>query len=184
MADSFIGEIRILTYTFPPLGWAYCTGSQVAINQYQALYAVIGNLYTATPNQQYFNLPNLQGLAVVGQGSGPGLTPRTIAVGGGAATVTLSSAQVPLHTHAVSATFPEPPPPKDSNVTAVPTSACALACEQTEALLTFSDLPANATLGASTIGLNVAAAAAHPNQQPYLVLSFCISFEGAFPVRP
>jgi hypothetical protein len=69
-----IGEIRIMAFTYAPMGWAFCNGATLPIAQYQALYAVIGTTY-GEDGRTNFMLPNLQGRAPIGSGNGPLLTP-------------------------------------------------------------------------------------------------------------
>lgn len=58
--DYFIGQILLLPYTFAPLYTLYCNGAVISVNEYQALYSLIGNTYGGTPGVT-FALPNLQG---------------------------------------------------------------------------------------------------------------------------
>ncbi len=65
--DPFIGEIRIFGGNYAPMGWAFCNGQQLYVQQNTALYAVIGNTYGG--NQTVFNLPDLRGRAALHQGN-------------------------------------------------------------------------------------------------------------------
>ena len=97
MADPFIGEIRIFAGKFAPEGWFFCYGQQLPIKGNEALYAVIGQTYGGD-GRTYFNLPNLQGYAPVGQGNGTGLTPKTLGKPGGNHGITLTGTQIaPTH---------------------------------------------------------------------------------------
>jgi microcystin-dependent protein len=90
--------------TVPP-GWLLCNGIAVSRVTYSALYAALGG-----PNSPWgqgdgsttFNVPDLRGKVQVGAGAGPGLTSRSLAGVGGAETVTLTTAQIPAHSHGVS----------------------------------------------------------------------------------
>ncbi|WP_202189369.1 phage tail protein, partial [Sphingomonas sp. CCH10-B3] len=105
--DSFTGEIRLFPFTFVPVDWMLCNGASLVVQQYPALYAVIGNAFGG--NATNFNLPNLTnltnagqpGAAVMGAGAGSGLTPRTFAARVGADSVTLSTAELAAHNHNV-----------------------------------------------------------------------------------
>lgn len=183
MADPFYGEIRIFGFNFPPENWAYCTGAQVTINQYQALYAVIGTTYGGSPTQGVFKLPDLTFRAAVGSGSGPGLTPRHAGEHAGDKTVTITAGQAPAHTHMIqainaAATQTTPgheqypavgqvvsgPPPTWTKKLYGPQGATYMA---TDMLAPFQ-------------GGNQA----HSNIQPYLGLMHCIcTFGEFFPVR-
>lgn len=58
--EVFIGSIQLFAFNFPPLGWQFCNGQLLLINQNQALFALIGNTYGGD-GVQNFALPNLQG---------------------------------------------------------------------------------------------------------------------------
>ncbi len=99
MSDSYTGEIRMFAGSFAPSGWAFCDGRSLPVPQYQALYAVIGNIYGG--NTTDFNIPDLRGRIPVGQGTGIGISSKTIGEKSGAETVVLTQAQLPQHTHAI-----------------------------------------------------------------------------------
>ena len=42
MSEPFIGEVKIISWNFPPKGWAFCNGQVLPINQNQALFAILG----------------------------------------------------------------------------------------------------------------------------------------------
>ena len=74
-----------------PSGWLSCLGQEVYRNDYPELFAVIGTTYGAGNGTTTFNLPDLAGRVVVGQGSGTGLTARSMGSEGGAETHTTAS---------------------------------------------------------------------------------------------
>jgi microcystin-dependent protein len=37
MSEPFLSEIRMVSFNFPPKGWAFCNGQLLPINQNQAL---------------------------------------------------------------------------------------------------------------------------------------------------
>ena len=45
MAEPFLGEIKIVSFNFPPKGWALCNGQLLPINQNQALFSILGTTY-------------------------------------------------------------------------------------------------------------------------------------------
>ncbi len=65
MAEPFLSEIRIMSFGFPPKGWALCTGQLLPINQNQALFSLLGTLYGGN-GMTTFALPDLQSLAPAG----------------------------------------------------------------------------------------------------------------------
>ena len=85
-------------------GWLNCEGQELYRGDYPSLFAVIGTTYGAGNGTTTFNLPNLAGRVVVGRGTGSGLTARSMGATGGAETHTLTSGEIPSHSHDVSNT--------------------------------------------------------------------------------
>ncbi len=171
--EPFIGEIRAFAFGIIPKGWALCDGSLLAVNQNQALYALLGNLYGGTPNQN-FNLPDLRGRTPLGFNPTTPVIPP--AQKDGSETVTLTAAQVPPHTHQV----------KGSSATASTNAPSTHAM----AVLASGAGNAYAAPDAAAATLNVAAVATsggsapHPNMQPSLAVNWCIATIGLWPQRP
>jgi microcystin-dependent protein len=172
MADPFIGEIRIFAGNFAPAGWAFCDGQQLMIQQNTALFAVIGNAFGGD-GRTNFNLPDLRGRAGLGYGNGPNLTPRPIAQKGGAATVHLTSDNLPAHTHVPNCQTATDSSSPNGTIWANPGG-------RTPAKI-YNSLPG--------IGMNINALKAtggtdaHNNVQPNLGLNFIIALQGIFPPR-
>ena len=101
MGDQFLGEIRMVGFSFAPVGWALCDGSLLPISQYQALFSLLGVTFGGNGTTT-FGLPDLRGRAPVGMGSGPNLAPITQGELAGNENVTLSTQQMPNHTHLLS----------------------------------------------------------------------------------
>jgi microcystin-dependent protein len=70
--EPFIGEIKILGFNFPSMGYMLCTGQLISIAEYTALFSLIGTYYGGD-GQTTFALPDLQGRMPIGQEQGPGL---------------------------------------------------------------------------------------------------------------
>ena len=60
MSTPFMGEIKIVSFNFPPKGWAECNGQFLPINQNQALFSLFGTSYGGN-GQTTFALPDLRG---------------------------------------------------------------------------------------------------------------------------
>jgi microcystin-dependent protein len=100
MSEPFVGEIRMFGGTFAPRDWAFCAGQTMAVNQYQALFAILGTNYGGD-GVQTFKLPDLRGRMPVGvtNTSGSPLPPVQIGEIDGTPQVTLTQANMPPHTH-------------------------------------------------------------------------------------
>src|SRR5262252_8580671 len=107
MAEPFLSEIRIMSFGFPPKGWALCDGQLLPINQNQALFSLLGTTYGGD-GRVNFGLPDLQGRTAIHMGSG-----HTLGERGGEQGHTLSISEIPTHTHTaiaagVAGTLPTP----------------------------------------------------------------------------
>jgi microcystin-dependent protein len=167
MSTPYIGQITAYAFGTIPKGWMPCNGQLLQISQNQPLFALIGTTYGGNGTQT-FALPNLQGLMPLGMGSG-----FNIGQTGGEANHALMLNEMPTHTHPVGA-------------------ATATGSLQTPAQNNWPAAPAGMTLYSSsaTAGLQLdggssptGAGQGHPNQQPYLALTFCIAVQGIFPSR-
>jgi len=173
--DPYVGEIRLFAGNYAPRGWALCDGSIMHVQQNPALFAVIGNQYGGD-GQTTFALPNLQGKAPMGQGAGPGLTPRAIATAVGEKTQTLTLDQIPSHTHV----------PNASNATSggVDDPANAVWGARTNVPASNRAYSATANTDMNPLALSaIGGGQPHNNMQPYLVLNFIIALEGVFPPK-
>ncbi|MEN2416336.1 phage tail protein [Flavobacterium mesophilum] len=98
--DEYIGTIKAFAFDFPPKGWALCQGQIMAISQNTALFSLIGTFYGGNGTTN-FQLPDLRGRSMIGQGQGPGLSNITIGEVDGAENVTLTINNLPTHNHAL-----------------------------------------------------------------------------------
>src|SRR6476620_3660530 len=94
MSTPFLGEIKIISWNYPPKGWAFTNGQTLPINQNQALFSLLGTTYGGN-GQTTFALPNLRGQVPIHMGNG-----HTLGETAGASAVTVNIQQVPTHTHA------------------------------------------------------------------------------------
>src|SRR5213079_2526660 len=102
MSSPFVAEIRIFACNFAPTGWAQCNGQLLPISQNTALFSLLGTFYGGD-GKSTFALPNFDGSAAMNQGDGAGLSQRFLGESGGEQTVTLLQAEMPIHTHSVTA---------------------------------------------------------------------------------
>jgi|GEM_PF-1087835 len=101
-SNPFLGEIELVGFNFAPTGWALCDGQTLAISTYSALFALLGTTYGGNGTTT-FQLPNLQSRVPVGMGQGNGLSPVIIGDMSGAENVTITTSQMPAHTHVITA---------------------------------------------------------------------------------
>src|SRR5919106_1835617 len=97
MSEPFLSEIKIVSFNFPPKGWALCNGQLLPINQNQALFALLGTTYGGN-GQTNFALPNLRGRVPIHIGNG-----HTLGEAAGSTAVTISNQQMPQHLHPLQA---------------------------------------------------------------------------------
>src|SRR5829696_3682687 len=98
MAEPFLSEIRIMSFSFAPKGWALCNGQLLPINQNQALFSLLGTTFGGD-GRVNFALPDLRGRTPIHAGDG-----HTLGERGGEQAHTLSIAEIPTHTHALQGT--------------------------------------------------------------------------------
>jgi microcystin-dependent protein len=96
MSEPYVGEIRMFGGNFAPVGWNFCDGSTLSIADNDVLFVLIGTTYGGD-GVNTFNVPDLRGRAMVGTGSGPGLSSYLQGQFGGTETVTLTTAEIPAH---------------------------------------------------------------------------------------
>lgn len=172
MAEPFIGEIRIIGFTFAPKGWAYCDGQLLPINQNQALYSLLGPTFGGDGSTT-FAVPDLRGRAPLHPGNGYMRGQK-----GGAETVTLTAAEIATHTHGLkaSSSFGDSRTPANQGVGNV------LAAVDADPLYRDPEA-ANATVMRAGSVTNTGGGQAHDNMQPCLTLGFVIALKGLFPPR-
>lgn len=168
--EQYIGEIRMFAGSFAPVGWAMCDGSLLPISQFDALFALIGTTYGGD-GQTTFALPDLRGRVPIHQGQNPS-TQTTYVLGqrAGVETVTLTSQQMPVHTHQVFATSADGTQSGPSNGIWAKSS-----------LNEFSTATAPAAAMAANAVMSVGGNLPHENMMPYQCINFIIATEGVWP---
>ena len=163
--EPFLGEIRIVSFNFPPRGWAFCNGQFLPINQNQPLFSLLGTMYGGN-GQTTFALPNLQGRVPLHFGSGFNQGTQL-----GTDAHTISSAEMPIHLHQWNALL------EDGDSTAPAGRHFAKSLNNL-----YAAPSAFVAMAPETI-TNVGGSQAHENRQPYIKLNFCIALQGIFPAR-
>ena len=170
--EEMIGVIKMFGGNFAPRGWALCDGQLLPISQNAALFSILGTTYGGD-GRTTFALPDLRGRAPMHQGSGPGLTGRSLGEKGGSETNTLNANQMPSHGHSI----PMPAPiaqgatGADKISTASDAGFVKASLKQTQTQ-TFT-LHADNTGGSQPVN----------NMQPFLCVNYIICLQGIFPSR-
>lgn len=161
MSEPYLGEVKIISWNFPPKGWTFCNGQLLPINQNQALFSILGTTYGGD-GRQTFGLPNLQGRSPVHVGDGIVLGER-----GGETAHTLNISELPAHNHV----------PVGSGVVANIATASGNLWANVANLYSGSQ---NTAMNPACI-LPTGGSQPHENMSPYLVLNFIIALQGIFP---
>jgi microcystin-dependent protein len=172
MSNPYMSEIRIMSFNFPPKGWALCNGQLLSITQNQGLFSLLGTAYGGD-GRTTFALPNLQGRVPIHFPSGS--HPGQIA---GEPAHMLQVTEMPAHTHLMAATAA-------TATTDGPAQSEFLAQGQstasgTPAVNLYSTANQSSTFAPSAIS-SAGGGQPHENRQPFLVLNFCIALQGIFP---
>jgi microcystin-dependent protein len=165
--DPFLGEIRIFGFGFAPRGWALCQGQVLAINQNQALFALLGTMYGGN-GQTTFALPDLRGRAPIhfannhAQGESAGVEQ-----------VTLLTTQIPSHNHLANC--------NGTGSNAVASPGGTYWSKDTAGNLPYSNA-GGGSMAPQAISL-AGGSQPHDNMMPTLVINYCIALQGIFPSR-
>lgn len=177
MGSPFVGEIRIFACNFAPTGWAHCHGQLLPISQNTALFSLLGTNYGGD-GKSTFGLPDLQTMAPLHWGQGPGLSDFYVGDSAGEAAVTLIATELPAHVHTAQGSG-------DAGTTSDAANGAWAGAH-------FGRLPVRmyapdagpdrVTMSPQAVG-PAGGGQPHNNMPPYLVLNFCIALQGVFPPR-
>ena len=160
MSEPFLGEIRIVSFGFPPRGWAQCNAQLLPINQNQALFSLLGTTYGGN-GQTNFGLPDLRGrLPIHFNGTFP------LGQKAGEPTHTLVQQETPTHTHTAQASSANANQPVGGIL-----AAANNVYQSAQSLTTLQPAEISNTGGSQ----------AHENRMPLTVLNFIIALQGIFP---
>jgi len=169
MGEPFIGEIRMFGGSFAPAGWMFCSGQLMPISENDALFTLIGTTYGGD-GQETFGLPNLQSRVPIHSGTGSDGINYQLGEMVGVENVTLTTQQIPIHTHTMIAT-------SEIGVLNIPQGNMLAQC----AAVKFYSAAAPNTPLLGTAITPAGGSQPHTNIQPYLCISFIISLFGVFP---
>jgi len=161
---------------FAPANWQFCNGQTLPINQYAALFALIGTFYGGNGTTT-FQLPNLQGRLPIGQGQGPGLSTYDVGEQTGAENVTILTTNMPVHTHSISVISPRSGSPLE-----VPDPTEFLSATARNEAPVYAAAAPSVPMGAQSVGV-AGQGLPVPISKPSLTVSFIIAMAGIFPSR-
>ncbi len=167
MPDPFLSELKIMSFSYAPRGWAQCNGQLLPINQNQALFSLLGTTYGGD-GRTTFALPDLRGRVPIHEGGGHTLGERA-----GEESHTLTLAELPTHQHALMAsntTGDAPVPFSNGQGNVLASNPSAL----------YKPPASLVPMEASSV-TNVGGSQPHLNLQPFLTLNYCICLAGIFP---
>ncbi|HEY1542667.1 MAG TPA: tail fiber protein [Xanthobacteraceae bacterium] len=180
MSEPFLGEIKMISWNFPPKGWAFCNGQLLPINQNQALFSILGTTYGGD-GRTTFALPNLQGRVPAHVGNGIVLGQR-----GGESAHTLNMSELPAHPHALVAdNVGADTTSANGNTPAVGVTVAQGIAARTDGTTTPVTIYAQAS--AANAFMNPASIVPtggnqpHENMSPYLTINFVVALQGIFP---
>jgi microcystin-dependent protein len=169
---GFIGQVKLFAGNFAPVSWHDCDGSLMPISQYTALFSLLGTTYGGD-GQTTFALPDLRGRAVLHVGQGPGLSNYQLGQTGGVETVTLTAAQLPVHSHSIPAT---------TSLGSSGTATGLVPASSPDDIGSYSTT-SNATMNSAALQA-AGGNQPHSNIKPYLAVRYIICLEGIYPPRP
>jgi microcystin-dependent protein len=202
MSDPYLGEIRMVGFTFAPYGWALCQGQTIAITQNQALFALLGTTYGGNGTSN-FNLPDLQGRSPVGTGTGAGLTTINPGDEGGQENASLTINNLPSHTHVATVsggitvsgavTIPASSASGNTSNTPSPTAVLGAPTYSGHDVSLYSTNTPNTSLAPINVTLQGGAPSIENSmtgnsmpvalRNPYLGLTCIIALQGLYPTR-
>jgi microcystin-dependent protein len=177
--DGYLGAISIFAGNYAPYGWTFCNGQSLSVQNYQALFALIG--YTFGGSGAQFNLPDLRGRAPVGAGSTTTTPSYNAGQQAGVDTITLSIDNIPPHSHngfidlslGCDTSSPGMPDP----VGHYPTAYMGAYSQQASANMPVPDIT-NLSISSTGEGKPVTP------RSPYLAVNFIVCLQGIYPDRP
>lgn len=173
MSQPYVGEIRLLAFSFDPAGWMECAGQLLPISENETLFTLIGTMYGGD-GESTFALPDLRGRIPVHAGTGPGLSTYVLGELGGVEMVTLTQQQIPQHSHSPAATTA-------AATTTMPGPTLVPAAVAGDNFY-VNTITGNTAAPMSAYAIAPAGGSQpHDNMMPTLAMRYCISLFGIFP---
>ncbi|HST68168.1 MAG TPA: tail fiber protein [Solirubrobacterales bacterium] len=160
--EPFIGELRPMSFDFPPKGWAQCNGQLLQVSQFQNLFGLLGTFYGGD-GKTTFGLPDLRSRAPIGYHPAYPMGSKI-----GREFHTLTQQEMPAHSHQVMA-------------------SSSVANQAMPAILASTDNTFRTADDLIPLHLGTLSQAGgdkpHENRHSYSVLNWCIALQGITP-RP
>ena len=172
-SDPLLGQLMTVGFNFAPRGWATCEGQILSINSNQALFSLLGTTYGGD-GRTTFALPDLRGRSVIGVGNGPGLSSMSWGNRGGSESITLTTANLPSHNHAIAI-------PVSNEVGEEPDPTNNYIATRSNGFKATSNASLNGNTAANTE--NSGGNQSVNFRSPYLAVYTCIALQGIFPSR-
>lgn len=169
MGQPYVGEIRLFAGNFAPNGWLFCEGQTLPISENEVLFQLIGTTYGGD-GEETFRIPDMQGRLPVHMGTGASGTTYQIGESAGTEEVTLTTQQIPQHTHAFMANT-------GGADVASPKNAVLGTSTTVNSFIISTPAQPMAPQAIAPVG----GSQPHTNFQPYLCVNFIISLFGVFP---
>jgi microcystin-dependent protein len=172
--EPFIGEIRCFGYNFVPRGWAALDGRLLPISQNTALFSLLGTQFGGD-GVTTFALPDMRGRSLIEIGQGPGLSLNaSVGQQGGVEKVTLTTQQLPAHSHTVT------PLGSASDATLI---SPANAVPATKGRTTLYAPAPGGVLMAPILSSPAGGGQPVQTRSPYLAVTCAMALEGIYPAR-
>jgi microcystin-dependent protein len=167
-----LGEIRVFAGNYAPSGWVICDGSPLSTTAYSSLYTLLGTTFGGNGSTT-FALPDLRQKVAIGAGQGNGLSAYNIGKTGGETNTTLSSNNLPQHTHAMAIPVTQSAGNQDTPAGGYP----AITTGNTYATSSNSSMATNSISGTLT---SAGGTTSISNMQPYLTINYIICTMGLY----
>jgi microcystin-dependent protein len=166
--ENFLGQLALFPWSNIPKGWVPCKGQLLQVNQFQALFSLLGTTFGGD-GRTTFGLPDLQGRTPIGSNNSFPLGNR-----GGEEFHQLTGNEVAAHTHQAQGT--------DSGGNSASPTGCALG-KPGDGTQIYTTTTTPLVQMNSTSVEPYGKGQPHNNMMPYLALNWIIALQGIYPSR-